>query len=127
MTHHRICTRNLTPLVPLVEQKMLTLPEYFSWSPVFSGVRVHVQFQVVMFLVRCCNINCNVGAKRCSVGPYTHLFCWGSCFIRYLYEYFYTTRFPYEIVSVSLYISTMGEPSETQTTFPSGAPEFTPR
>jgi hypothetical protein len=67
-----------------VEQKLLILPEYFNWCPVVSGVRVHVQLQVVMSFVTCCNIH----VKRCSVGPYPalslHLFCWGLCFISYL-------------------------------------------
>jgi hypothetical protein len=39
MTYHRFVTR-LTRRVPLVEQKLFTLPEHLSSSPVFSRVRV---------------------------------------------------------------------------------------
>jgi hypothetical protein len=39
MTYHRFVT-SLTRRVPLVEQKLFTLPEHLSSSPVFSRVRV---------------------------------------------------------------------------------------
>ena len=43
MTCHRVCNY-ITRRVPLVEQKLLTLPEHLSSPPVFSGVRVTRSF-----------------------------------------------------------------------------------
>ena len=53
MTYHRVCTR-LTQRVPVVEQKLLTLPEHLGSPPVLSGVRV-TRFLVlcVCFVARC--------------------------------------------------------------------------
>ena len=50
----RFVTR-LTRRVPLVEQKLLTLPEHLSSPPVFSGVRVtrSLVYLYVLWIVVC--------------------------------------------------------------------------
>jgi hypothetical protein len=68
--HSRLITgfvTRLTRRVPLVEQKLLTLPEYPSPPPVFTGVRVTRSLVLyVCFLDRCLSF-CTFSFGHCVV------------------------------------------------------------
>ena len=66
LIYHRFITR-LIRRVPLVEQKLLILPEHMNSSPVFSGVRVTWSFVwSVRFVDRCLSL-CPISVDHCVV------------------------------------------------------------
>jgi len=73
MTYYRVVTR-LTRRVSLVEQELLTLPEYMSSPPVFSGVRVirllvymYVLAIVLSVLLRCTDFDYPLASSNSSL------------------------------------------------------------
>jgi len=70
MTYHRFVTR-LTRRVPVVEQKLLTLPEHLSSPPVFSVVRITQSLVLyACFVDRCLSV-CTFSFDHCVV--YLHV------------------------------------------------------
>jgi hypothetical protein len=57
----------LTRRVPLVEQVLLTLPEYQSSPPVFSGVRVTRSLVLYVCFVDHCSSFCTFSVDHCVV------------------------------------------------------------
>jgi hypothetical protein len=60
---------------------------------------------IYMFLVQCCDVRNDFRVKRCLICLNSHLSCRDSCFIYAIcifYVYWCPTRFPYQIMFVSL-------------------------
>ena len=70
MTYHRGFVSRLTRRVPLVEQKLFTLPGHLSSPPVFSGVRVTQSLVLcVCFVDRCLSVCTFFSFGHCVVWP----------------------------------------------------------